>query len=73
MSKAELRTQSELAIAQFLANGGKVTVVKARKAPAQKMRGKASRESSKGTGGFAVGFSAVNALGLNYNTNAYTE
>lgn len=73
MSKAELRTQSELAIAEFLARGGSVTVVKARKAPTQKMRGKASREASKGSGGFAVGFSSVNALGIKYNTQNYSE
>jgi len=73
MSKAELRTQSELAIAAFLANGGSVTVVKARKAPAQKMRGKASREASRGSSGFAVGFSGVNALGINYKTENYAE
>ena len=73
MCKAELRTQSELAIAEFLARGGSVTLVKARKAPAQKMRGKARRESSKGSSGFAVGFSSVNALGINYNTQNYTE
>jgi hypothetical protein len=60
--KADLRSASELALAQFLASGGTITSVKARKAPKPKMRGKVSREASKGTSGFATGFYSANAL-----------
>jgi hypothetical protein len=41
---------------QFLARGGQIEVVKARKAPTMKMRGKTTRTASTGTSGFAVGF-----------------
>jgi hypothetical protein len=45
-SKSELREETSEALQQFLARGGVVQVVKARKAPKQKMNGKTSRSVS---------------------------
>jgi len=45
-SKSELREETSEALQQFLARGGQVQVVKARKAPRQKMNGKTSRNVS---------------------------
>ena len=45
-SKSELREETSEALQQFLARGGQVQVVKARKAPKQKMNGKTSRSVS---------------------------
>jgi len=45
-SKSELREETSEALQQFLARGGQVQVVKARKAPKQKMNGKTSRNVS---------------------------
>jgi hypothetical protein len=55
-SKSQLREETSEALQQFLARGGQVQVVKARKAPTQKMLGKQSRNASTGSGGFAVGY-----------------
>lgn len=55
-SKAELRAETEKQLALFLKRGGSIEVIKARKAPKQKMLSKSSRCASTGTGGFAVGF-----------------
>ena len=46
-SKSQVRQETEDAVAQFLARGGQIEVVKARKAPKQKMNGKTSRSVSK--------------------------
>jgi hypothetical protein len=45
-SKSQLREETSEALQQFLARGGQVQVVKARKAPKQKMNGKTSRNVS---------------------------
>lgn len=45
-TKSELREETSDALQQFLARGGVVQVVKARKAPKQKMNGKTSRSVS---------------------------
>jgi hypothetical protein len=45
-SKSQLREETSEALQQFLARGGVVQVVKARKAPKQKMNGKTSRSVS---------------------------
>ena len=42
-SKSQLREETSEALQQFLARGGQIQVVKARKAPKQKMNGKTSR------------------------------
>lgn len=55
-SKAEQRAETEKHMVMFLQRGGSVEVVKARKAPKQKMLGKSTRCASTGTSGFAVGF-----------------
>lgn len=46
-TKSQLREETSEALQQFLARGGVVQVVKARKAPKQKMNGKTSRSVSK--------------------------
>lgn len=73
LSKSEMIAQSELAIANFLASGGSITVVKARKAPKQRIRGKESREASTGSSGFATGYASCNALGSRYKTENYED
>ena len=45
-TKSQLREETSDALQQFLARGGVVQVVKARKAPKQKMNGKTSRSVS---------------------------
>jgi hypothetical protein len=55
-SKAELRAETEKQVAMFLKRGGAIEVIKARKAPRTKMKGKTTRVASTGTSGFAVGF-----------------
>ena len=55
-SKSQLRVETSDALQQFLAAGGQVQVVKARKAPKQSMRSKSTRSGSTGTSGFAVGY-----------------
>lgn len=46
-TKSQLRTETSEALQEFLARGGKVEVVKPRKAPKQKMSGKTTRSMSK--------------------------
>lgn len=46
-TKSQLREETSEALQQFLARGGQIQVVKARKAPKQKMNGKTSRSVSK--------------------------
>ena len=55
-SKADLRAETEMALKQFLKQGGSVEIIKSRKAPKILMRTKTTRVASKGTSGFAVGF-----------------
>jgi len=55
-SKSQVREETADAVEQFLRSGGSIQVVKAKKAPKQKMRAKASRGGSASTGGFAVGY-----------------
>ena len=52
VSKSTARAEAELAIQQFLARGGQVEKIKARKAPAMVMRGKQSGGFKAGTSGF---------------------
>ena len=56
-SKSELRTETEDALQAFLARGGKIEVVKARKAPKSKMKAKNSKGFAGGSSGFAAGYS----------------
>jgi len=42
-SKAEMRVEGEQALAKFLKSGGTVEIVKAKRAPKQKMRAKNSK------------------------------
>lgn len=44
-SKSQLAQETSEAVQQFLARGGQIEVVKARKAPKQKMRAKTSRST----------------------------
>lgn len=55
-SKSQVRAETQDAVELFLARGGQIQVVKARKAPKQKMSGKTTRQSCVGTSGFAAGF-----------------
>lgn len=55
-SKSQVRTETADALEQFLARGGQIEVVKARKAPKAKMSAKPSRGFQSGTSGFATGF-----------------
>lgn len=55
-NKSQLREETSDALQQFLARGGVIEVVKARKAPKQRMSGKTTRAPSKGTSGFATGY-----------------
>lgn len=55
-SKSQVREETSDALQQFLARGGQIEVVKARKAPKQKMSGKTSRGFATGTSGFAMGY-----------------
>ena len=48
-SKSQLRQETEDAVAAFLRAGGSIEVVKARKAPKQKMKGKTSRSTPSNT------------------------
>lgn len=56
-SKSQLREETKDAVAEFLARGGQIEVVKARKAPKQKMRGKTSRSAPTNT---SLGFRSSN-------------
>lgn len=55
-SKSQVRTETADALAEFLARGGTIEVVKARKAPKAKMKTKNSRGFNGGTSGFARGY-----------------
>jgi hypothetical protein len=55
-SKSEIRAETEKQVNLFLKKGGSIEVVKARKAPKQRMSGKVTRSASTGTSGFATGF-----------------
>lgn len=58
-SKSQLRTETSEAIQEFLARGGQIQVVpakKTRKRTTQKMSGKTSRGFQTGTSGFAIGY-----------------
>lgn len=55
-SKSELRAETEKQLKAFLKRGGVIEVVKARKAPKQKMSAKTTRNASTGTSGFATGY-----------------
>lgn len=55
-SKSQIRKETEAAVKKFLRTGGSIEVVKARKAPKQKMTVKNSRGFVSGTSGFATGF-----------------
>ena len=58
-SKSQLRTETSEAIQEFLARGGQIQVVpakKTRKRTTQKMSGKTSRGYQTGTSGFAIGY-----------------
>ena len=46
-SKSQLRTETNDALQAYLAAGGKIEVIKARKAPKPKMSGKSTRSVSK--------------------------
>jgi hypothetical protein len=56
-SKSVVRQETADAVEQFLRSGGSIQVVKAKKAPKQKMRSKGTKNSSGSTGGFAMGYS----------------
>lgn len=55
-TKSEIRVETEKQVALFLKRGGSIEVIKARKTPRTKMKGKTTRVASTGTSGFAVGF-----------------
>ena len=55
-SKSVVRQETADAVAEFLARGGQIEVVKSRKAPKPKMKGKNSRGFQGGSSGFARGF-----------------
>ena len=61
-SKSQVRTESADAIAEFLARGGQVQVVpakKRRKRTDQRMAGKVSKGFRAGSSGFAAGYSSA--------------
>ena len=55
-SKSQLREETAVELEKFLKAGGTIEVVKTRKAPKQKMSGKTTRNTSKSTSGFAMGY-----------------
>lgn len=56
-SKSQVREETADALQVFLARGGQIEVIKARKAPKQKMRSKGTKNASGSTSGFAMGYS----------------
>lgn len=54
-SKAQLAKETEKQVKAFLRKGGSIEIVKSRKTPKQKMRGKVSRGFVQGTSGFPTG------------------
>lgn len=57
--KSVIREETKDAVAEFLARGGTIEVVKAKKAPKQRMKAKTSRGFSGGSSGFAAGYTTV--------------
>jgi hypothetical protein len=55
-SKSQLRAETADSVEAFLRAGGTIEVVKARKAPKQKMKAKSTRSPAKSTSGFAMGY-----------------
>ena len=55
-SKSQVRAETADAVAKFLRSGGVIEIVKAKKAPKQKMKAVGTRQASTGTGGFATGY-----------------
>jgi hypothetical protein len=58
-SKSQVRTETSEAVEKFLASGGQIQVVpakKMRRRTTQKMSGKTTRQASTGTSGFATGY-----------------
>ena len=55
-SKSQVRQETNDAVTAFLRAGGVVELVKARKAPKQKMVCRNSRGFTSGTSGFATGY-----------------
>ena len=61
--KSQLRAETSDAVAKFLKAGGTIQVVKARKAPKQKMKAVGTRQASTGTAGFATGYPRRSTVG----------
>lgn len=61
-TKSQIRQETEAQVALFLKRGGQIEVVKARKAPKQKMSAKSTRTASVGTSGFATGYRTSNFI-----------
>lgn len=61
--KSQLRAETEDAVQKFLKAGGTIQVVKARKAPKQKMRATGTRQASTGSAGFATGYPRRSTVG----------
>lgn len=59
-SKSQVRAETADAVEAFLRAGGSIQVVKAKKAPKQKMRAKTSRGGSGSSSGFSMGFAKSN-------------
>ena len=55
-SKSQVREETKDAVEKFLRAGGSIQVVKAKKAPKQKMKAKNSRGFAGGSSGFANGY-----------------
>jgi hypothetical protein len=55
-SKSQLRQETSDSVEAFLRAGGTIEVIKAKKAPRQKMKAKSTRVPSKSTSGFAIGY-----------------
>ena len=55
-SKSQVRAETNDAVEKFLRSGGVIEVVKAKKAPKQKMTCRTSRGFNGGSSGFATGY-----------------
>ena len=55
-TKSQLRAETADSVEAFLRAGGTIEVVKARKAPKQRMKAKSTRSPAKSTSGFAIGY-----------------
>ena len=62
-TKSQLRTETADALEKFLRSGGTIEVVKAKKAPKQKMKAVGTRQASTGTAGFATGYPKRSTVG----------